>query len=122
MGTGTDVEGGPTPATPGRTELAHATYRAFAAGEREVSERLFASDFIFHSPPDRKLSREGCFERCWPNSGNLRDFDFVRTIEAGDEVIVTYEATRTDGSRFRNTEGLAFAGARVGGVEGEFGW
>jgi hypothetical protein len=37
--------------------------------------------------------------------------------ELGDEVFVTYEATRTDGSRFRNTEMLTFDGARLARVE-----
>ena len=37
-----------------------------------------------------------------------RDFEFVRLIETGDEVIVTYEMTRCDGGRGRNTEILTF--------------
>ena len=40
----------------------------------------------------------------------------------GDEVLVTYEATRTDGTRFRNTEVLTFAGDRIREVEVYFGW
>ena len=40
----------------------------------------------------------------------------------GDEVVVTYEAERTDGSRFRNTEVLTFAGDRCAKVEVYFGW
>lgn len=34
----------------------------------------------------------------------------------------TYEATKTDGRRFRNTEILGFDGDRVSGVEVYFGW
>jgi hypothetical protein len=37
-------------------------------------------------------------------------------------VIVTYEATRADGSRFRNTEALTFDGERICRVEVYFGW
>jgi ketosteroid isomerase-like protein len=105
-----------------RTEAAHGFFRAFAVGEREVVEALLAPDFSFHSPPDPELDREGYFERCWPNSGNLFEFEFVRTIESGDEVVVTYEATRADGSRFRNTEVLGFAGEQVVKTEVYFGW
>lgn len=105
-----------------RAEIAHSLFRAFAAGEREVVEALLAPDFSFHSPPDPSLDRAGYFERCWPNSGNLRGFEFVRTIESGEEVVVTYEATRVDGSRFRNTEVLGFAGEKVAEVEVYFGW
>jgi hypothetical protein len=37
-------------------------------------------------------------------------------------VIVTYEATRPDGNRFRNTEVLVVNGERITGVEVYFGW
>jgi ketosteroid isomerase-like protein len=105
-----------------RVEIAHAMYHAFAAGEREVVEEAFAPDFTFHSPPDPELDRDGYFERCWPGAGNRNEFEFVRTIESGDEVVVTYEATRPDGSRFRNTEVLTFAGGEIARVEVYFGW
>lgn len=108
--------------SPDRTDTARAVYRAFAAGEREVIESLFAPDYVFYSPPDPGIGRSAYFEKCWPNSDNISSFDFVRLIEAGDEVIVTYEATRADGSRFRNTEVLRFEGEKVVGTEVYFGW
>jgi len=104
-----------------RVELAKAVYRAFASGDRAVVEGLFAPELAFYSPPDPGLDRDGYFERCWPNSGNLTEFEFVRAIEAGDEVVVTYEATRVDGSRFRNTEVLGFEGEKIVKVEVYFG-
>ena len=79
-------------------------------------------ELAFHSPPDPDLDREGYFERCWPQSGNRSTFDFVRLIESGDEVVVTYEATRVDGSGFRNTEVLTFAGKKIVEAEVYFGW
>ena len=42
-------------------------------------------------------------------------------IESGDEVVVTYEATRVDGSGFRNTEVLTFAGKKIVEAEVYFG-
>ena len=105
-----------------RIEIAESMYRAFAAGEREVVEAAFAPNLAFHSPPDPELDRRGYFERCWPGAGNRNEFEFVRTIVAGGEVIVTYEATRVDGSRFRNTEVLTFDGERIVAVEVYFGW
>jgi ketosteroid isomerase-like protein len=110
------------PDSSNRADIARASYRAFAAGEREVIEDLFAPDYVFYSPPDPGIDREAYFERCWPNSGNLSGFDFVRLIESGDEVVVTYEATRVDGSRFRNTEVLSFAGEKIVKTEVYFGW
>ncbi|HEY1689565.1 MAG TPA: nuclear transport factor 2 family protein [Solirubrobacteraceae bacterium] len=106
-----------------RASIARDFYRAFAAGDRNRIEALLAPGFAFFSPPDPGLDRVGYFERCWPHAGNGYSFDFVRLIEAaGDELIVTYEATRPDGSRFRNTEILGFDGERVAKAEVYFGW
>ena len=106
-----------------RIELAKAVYRAFAAADREAIEALIAPEFSFTSPADPQgLDRAGYFERCWPNGENLANFEFVRLIEDGDEVVVTYEATRADGSRFRNTEVLGFDGDRQVRAEVYFGW
>lgn len=110
------------PSSTDRVETVQSMYRAFAAGDREVVEETFAPDLAFHSPPDPELDREGYFERCWPGSGNRNEFEFVRAIEFGDEVVVTYEATRVDGSRFRNTEILTFVGEKIAEVEVYFGW
>jgi hypothetical protein len=66
--------------------------------------------------------RETYFERCWPNAQRLERFEFVRLIEDGDEVVLTYEATRTDGTSFRNTEVLTFEGDKMKRTEVYFGW
>jgi SnoaL-like domain len=97
-------------------------YTAFAAGDRDTVERLLAEDFAFHAPPDPNLDRVGYFERCWPGAGQGQSFEFVRLVESDDEVIVTYIGTRADGSRFRNTEVLTFAGDQLREVEVYFGW
>ncbi len=106
-----------------RIELAKETYRAFAAGDREAIEGLIGPEFEFRSPADGQgLDRDGYFERCWPGAGSVTEFDFVRLVEHGEEVVVTYEATRRDGSRFRNTEVLGFDGDRQVSAEVYFGW
>ena len=91
-----------------RLRLARESYLAFAAGDRGFFERHLSADFSFSSPPDPHLDREGWFERCWPGAGRGQEFEFVRVVEAGDEVIVTYELRRPDGSGGRNTEVLTF--------------
>jgi hypothetical protein len=105
-----------------RIELAKACYRAYETRDRELIEKLIGPDFSFHSPPDPELDRAGYFERCWPNSGHIANFEFVRLVENGDEMIVTYEATRDDGTRFRNTEVLTFDGDVQVRAEVYFGW
>jgi ketosteroid isomerase-like protein len=105
-----------------RPAVARAMYEAFAAGDRDAVEAILAEDFTFSSPPDPLLDRAGYFDRCWPNAGNRTTCAFPRLIESGDEVVVTYEGTRPDGSRFRNTEVLTFAGDRIRRAEVYFGW
>jgi SnoaL-like domain len=97
-------------------------YEAFASGDRDFIEAILAEDFRFSSPVDVGLDRAGYFERCWPGAGQGQTFDFVRTVQAGDEVIVTYEMTRPDGGRGRNTEVLTFRGDRIRAAEVYFGW
>jgi ketosteroid isomerase-like protein len=105
-----------------RTEVARECYRAYEVGDRDLIERHLAGDFTFYSPADDGIDRERYFERCWPNAGMIKAFEFSRLIENGDEVVVTYEATRNDGTRFRNTEVMTFAGEQVCRVEVYFGW
>jgi ketosteroid isomerase-like protein len=103
-------------------EIVRDSFRAYETGDRQLVETLLADDFTFSSPADVAIDRARYFERCWPNAGNLAHFAFTRVIESGDEVIVTYEAERVDGSRFRNTEVHTVAGGKVRGVEVYFGW
>lgn len=105
-----------------RSDLARELYRAFAAGDRDVVERLLSKDFRFSAPPDPLLDRDGYFERCWPGAGSDQSFDFKRLVEAGNEVIVTYERTGGDGARGRNTEVLTFDGDEIARAEVYFGW
>ena len=108
--------------SPDRKQLIRDAYRAYETRDREALERLLADDFVFYAPPDPGIDRETYWERCWPNAEAIERFEFVRVIEAGDEVVVTYESTKTDGSRFRNTEIATFAGAQLVKQEVYFGW
>jgi hypothetical protein len=108
-----------------RLQLTRDIYEAYGSGERDVVERLIADDgFAFYSPPDPGIDRETYFERCWPNSETIERFEFKRLLEiGGDEVLVTYESTKTDGRRFRNTEVLTFDDEdKIIKVEVYFGW
>jgi ketosteroid isomerase-like protein len=105
-----------------RLELARASYGAYVSGDRRVIEELLADDFTFYSPADVGIDRARYFERCWPNAETIEAFEFKRLVETGDEVVVTYEATKTDGHRFRNTEVLTFAGDKICRAEVYFGW
>jgi ketosteroid isomerase-like protein len=105
-----------------RSDLAHTSYTAYETGDRTVVEELLADDFVFFSPADVGIDRATYFERCWPNHEHIASFEFERLVEAGDEVFVTYEARKTDGKRFRNTEILTFRGDKLTKAEVYFGW
>jgi ketosteroid isomerase-like protein len=107
-----------------RTPIVRALFGAWESGDRQALERVLADDFRFFSPNDAAgLDRDGYFERCWPHREHVqKGFRFVRMIEAGDEVVVTYEAEKQDGSAFRNTEVMTVRDGRVANVEVYFGW
>jgi ketosteroid isomerase-like protein len=107
---------------PDRLQIVRDCYRAYESGDRRLVEQHLADDFTFSSPADVGIDRTTYFERCWPNAELIDAFEFKRLVESGDEVVVTYESTRTDGTRFRNTEVLTFAGDKVCRVEVYFGW
>jgi hypothetical protein len=106
----------------GRLEIVRECYRAYETEERDLIERHLSDDFLFFSPPDPGLDRDQYFERCWVNAGLIESFEFTRLEEVGDEVLVTYESTKTDGRRMCNTEIHRFDGDKICRVEVYFGW
>jgi len=105
-----------------RLKAVRACYAAYESGDRDVVEELLADDYTFYSPPDPGIDRATYFERCWPNAETIDAFEFKRLVEVGDEVLVTYESTKTDGRRFRNTELFGFDGDKIARTEVYFGW
>jgi ketosteroid isomerase-like protein len=108
--------------TADRLKTVRDCYGAYESGDRSMIERHLAEGFTFSAPPDVGIDRATYFERCWPNAETTEAFEYERLVEAGDEVFVTYEATKTDGRRFRNTEIFTFDGDKVSAVEVYFGW
>ena len=107
---------------PDRLEIAREMYGAYQSGDRRGIEELISDDFTFFSPADPGIDRATYFERCWPNAQSIVAYEYERLVEVGDEVVVTYEATKTDGRRFRNTEVLSFEGDKISRAEVYFGW
>ena len=104
------------------TELAKKFYKAFSEADRDFVEKLLAPGFTLQAPPDHLLDRNGFFERAWPGAAGRVKHDFVRLIEHGDEVVVTYEETMPNGTVQRNTEVLTFVGDKICRSEIYFGW
>jgi ketosteroid isomerase-like protein len=105
-----------------RVQTVRACFEAYESGDRSALDEALSDDYTFYSPPDPGIDRATYFERCWPNAELIDSYEFVRVIESGDEVVVTYEGTKTDGSRFRNTEVHTFDGDRISRTEVYFGW
>ena len=55
-------------------------------------------------------------------AGQGQGIDIVRLVESGNEVILTYELKRPDGSGGRNTEVLTCEVDQVSRIEVYFGW
>lgn len=104
------------------TEIVKAVLGAYVEGDRETIESLIADEFCFTSPYDNRIDRKTYFERCWPLHEKVADMKFLRAIENGDEVVITYEGTGTDGKVFHNTEILTVRNGKVHEVEVYFGW
>jgi hypothetical protein len=90
--------------------------------DRAAIERLIASDFHFTSPVDNRIDRETYFARCWPNSADIADFEFINLVADRGRVFVTYEGRRADGRVFRNSEIVTVRKNQIIDVEVYFGW
>ncbi|XSG82579.1 MAG: nuclear transport factor 2 family protein [Methyloligella sp. ZOD6] len=101
--------------------IVKAVYLAYVHKDRAAIEALIADDFHFTSPLDNRIDRAAYFDRCWPNSETISEFEFVHLVEAGERVFVTYEG-RANGRRFRNTEILTMRGGKLVEAEVYFGW
>src|SRR5690606_24630093 len=109
------------PMTPDKAAIAKACYMAYVNKDRNAAEALIADDFQFTSPLDNRLDRATYFERCWPNSEMMAAIRFMHVAVDADAVLVTYEAERPDGGRFRNTEVLTVRDGQIVEAEVYFG-
>ena len=89
---------------------------------RRMAEKHPSGDFRFYSPADVGIDLSAYWVRCWPNAEMIVAFALKRIIEHGNQLVVTYEATKTDGKRFRNTEILTFDGDKIAVAELYFRW
>jgi ketosteroid isomerase-like protein len=67
-------------------EVARRSYLAYVDKDRAAIEQLIAEDFHFTSPLDNQLDRKTYFERCWPNSRWIAEFEFIGLAADKDRV------------------------------------
>jgi uncharacterized protein (TIGR02246 family) len=103
------------------SDLVRECYAAYETKDRAALEKLLTDDFTFTSPVDDHISRARYFERCWPNSEHLSQFDLKQLFVEGNHVCVRYEARTIDGATFGNTEFFTVDGDKISEVEVYFG-
>jgi hypothetical protein len=103
------------------SEIIRRCYRAYETKERRMIEDLLADDFTFTSPDDIGIDKATYFERCWPNSENMKAINVEKIFENGNEAFVRYEAELTSGEKFRNTELFRIEGGKVKEVQVYYG-
>lgn len=106
-----------------RIQIVKDCYRAYETEDRSLIEPHLAEDLVFSAPPDVGIDLKTYWERCWANgAGWMQTFEYVRAFEHDDEVFITYEARRKDGTSTRNTEIYGFGGEKINRIEVYFGW
>ena len=103
------------------SDLVRRYFAAYETKDREAIAGLLADDFTFTSPYDDHIDLKTYFERCWPNSANMRSFRVVKLFEQGDEAFILYEGQFKGSEIFRNTEFFRTEGDRINAVEVYFG-
>jgi ketosteroid isomerase-like protein len=103
------------------SQIVRRIFTAYEKNDRAQAESVLAENFTFSSPPDPHLDRAAYFERCWPNSEQIKAFRFQKIIEDDGEVFVTYELEKTDGSKGRNTEFFVVDGDKIKSCDLYFG-
>ena len=109
------------PRSSGHRSIVRLYFEAYEYKDRVLLTSLLADDFTFTSPIDDAIDRDEYFARCWPNSRHTAVFKIERLIEDGDDVVVTYTATTSYGSTFKNTEIFTFRDDKIAQVQVFFG-
>lgn len=99
------------------TDLIREYYSAFESKDRAALENLLADDFTFTSPEDDHISRKRYFEKCWPGSENLTEFDIKQILVDGNHAFVRYTARTTQGGIVGNTEFFTWENDKIKEVE-----
>ncbi len=102
--------------------LAQRSYEAFAAGDRKFLSNILPRISLspVHSTWD--LIAKDILSDAGPEPGQGQKFKFLRLIEHDDEVVATYEMTKPNGEKGRNTEILRIKDNKILSVEVYFGW
>ena len=103
------------------SDLARLYFAAYETKDRAAVDGILSDDFTFTSPRDDRIGRAAYFERCWPNSVNVRTITLEKLCENGPDVFVRYRQELLSGAEFRNVELLRFESGKLVEVDVYFG-
>jgi ketosteroid isomerase-like protein len=101
-------------------DVARRMFEVFLAQDADAASALIADDFVFVSPQDDHLDKATYLERCFPTADHFASFELLEVVD-GVPVLVRYEYTVADGTRYRNMEAITVRDDSVTAVEVYFG-
>ncbi|PIQ23731.1 DUF4440 domain-containing protein [bacterium (Candidatus Blackallbacteria) CG17_big_fil_post_rev_8_21_14_2_50_48_46] len=102
-------------------ELIHKLFKTFKTQNYHEAASLLSPEFKFTSPYNDAIDKTSYFESCWPNAHLLQDLTLERIMIDGPAAFVSYEASTSEGIKFRNTEFFSFEGDQISSIEVYFG-
>ncbi len=87
-----------------------------------IVARNLAEGFTFTSPaPDDHIDIVKFKDKCWVQADHIRQFDFPKIAESGDQAFAIVHVNTTDGRTIRNVELFTFEGGKIKSIEVFFG-
>lgn len=102
-------------------ETVRKCFAAYLSQDRKALELLLSDDFTFSSPDDPRLDKPVYFEKCWPFSKQVKQFDIQRLISDGNQGFVQYACETHSGRKFTNTEFFETEQGKVKKIEVYYG-
>ncbi len=78
--------------------------------------------FTFTSPaPDDHINITQFKAKCWPQSQHIKEFEFVKIVDLGDEAMALMQVITTEKKLLRNVEYFHFKNGKIASIEVFFG-
>jgi len=88
---------------------------------KQVTDQL-DSNFTFTSPaPDDHINTAQFKAKCWPQAEHIKEFEFVKIVDLGDEALTIMHVITTDNKLLRNVEYFHFKNGKILSIEVFFG-
>ena len=97
-------------------------FQGFKEKNWTLVETQLDQSFTFTSPaPDDHINVGQFKKKCWPQSNHIKDFEFVKIIDLGEEAVVMMHVITNDNKLLRNVEYFKFKDGKIASIEVFFG-